>query len=95
MCSSGRASPSWLSTPGTARSAARWHSPVSPEEVDLSLPSQEALLLQIWEDVHERLVKDGRCLTKLVRRALNKSHGKKTRGQWACKNMANGHVRTA
>lgn len=50
----------------------------------MGFPSQEALLLQTWEDVHERLVKDGHHLTKLVRRALNKSHGKRTRGHWVC-----------
>jgi len=41
----------------------------SSEEVDVGLTSQEALLLQIWEVVCERLVEDGHCLTKLVRKA--------------------------
>lgn len=42
--------------------------PVPPEEVDVGLFSEEALLLQKWEDVHERLLKDGHCRSKLVRR---------------------------
>lgn len=56
-------------------------SPISPEYVDVGLSSQEALLLQISEEVHERLVMDGHCFAKLAREDLNKSHGKRTKGQ--------------